>query len=219
LKILPHILTALGILSRMGWTVTRKRGRPAAGQGCIKLGLVGAGAGVREVFPFFAGAQANPAGLAAGSRWSFRGRGGKRPPDTRAKSYLHPGGMPATRQRRQNQPICKEYRTQAGNNAGTHSGCRALRTFTRWSAPFALTDHRLPAANPAGLVSGNEIRTRRAVGKLPLRGEGAIGAIEPRLISPAAAGTSAHRRARRKPGNPSAPDCHLWPEQPCRWSC
>ena len=45
-------------------------------QGCIKLGLVRAGAGVREVSPFLSGAQSNPAGLAAGSRWSFRGRRG-----------------------------------------------------------------------------------------------------------------------------------------------
>jgi hypothetical protein len=35
----------------------------------------------------------------------------------------------------------------------------ALSAFTRWSAPFPLADHRLPAANPAGLVSENEIGT------------------------------------------------------------
>ena len=36
----------------------------------------------------------------------------------------------------------------------------ALSAFTRWSAPFPLADHRLPAANPPGLVSKNEIGTR-----------------------------------------------------------
>ena len=34
-----------------------------------------------------------------------------------------------------------------------------LFAFSRWSAPFALADHRLPAAIPAGLVSESEIGT------------------------------------------------------------
>jgi hypothetical protein len=39
-------------------------------------GLVRAGAGVREVSAILSGNQSNPAGLAAGSRWSLRGRRG-----------------------------------------------------------------------------------------------------------------------------------------------
>ena len=34
-----------------------------------------------------------------------------------------------------------------------------LSAFSRWSAPFPLADHRLPAANRTGLVSESEIRT------------------------------------------------------------
>jgi hypothetical protein len=45
------------------------------GQGCIKLGLVHAGAGLREVFPLVSADTSNPAGLVAGSRGSFRGSG------------------------------------------------------------------------------------------------------------------------------------------------
>jgi hypothetical protein len=50
--------------------------RLSCAQGCIKLALVRAGAGVQEVSPFLSDDQSNPAGLAAGSRWSFLGRRG-----------------------------------------------------------------------------------------------------------------------------------------------
>ena len=36
---------------------------PCSWQGCIKLGLVHAGAGLREVFPLLSADQSNPAGL------------------------------------------------------------------------------------------------------------------------------------------------------------
>ena len=52
--------------------------------------------------------------------------------------------------------MSKVSRRLAGNGAGTLSGCRISDTFTRWSALFTRADHRLPAANPAGLVSENE---------------------------------------------------------------
>jgi hypothetical protein len=42
-------------------------------QGCIKLGSVRAGAGVREVVLLLSVDQSNPPRLAACSRWSFRG--------------------------------------------------------------------------------------------------------------------------------------------------
>lgn len=42
-------------------------------QGCIKLGLVRAGAGVREVVPPLPSDHSNPAGLAAGGRFGDAG--------------------------------------------------------------------------------------------------------------------------------------------------
>jgi hypothetical protein len=54
----------------------REMARPSSTQGCIKLGSVRVGAGVREVVLLLSGDQSNPPGLAAGSRWSFRGRRG-----------------------------------------------------------------------------------------------------------------------------------------------
>ena len=54
----------------------REMARPRSTQGCIKLGSVRVGAGVREVVLLLSGDQSNPPGLAAGSRWSFRGRRG-----------------------------------------------------------------------------------------------------------------------------------------------
>jgi hypothetical protein len=71
---------------------------------------------------------------------------------------LHPRGMTEPRVRRQTQPLSEEDRRSAGNGSGTHLGCRAL-CFARWSAPFPLADSRLPAANPAVLVSESEIGT------------------------------------------------------------
>ena len=43
--------------------VHHKITKSRATQGCIKLGLVRAGAGGREVFPVRSGGQSNPAGL------------------------------------------------------------------------------------------------------------------------------------------------------------
>ena len=54
----------------------REIAHPRSTQGCIKLGPVRAGVGVREVILALSGDQSNPPGLAAGSRWSFWDRGG-----------------------------------------------------------------------------------------------------------------------------------------------
>ena len=56
-------------------------------QGGIKLGLVHAGAGLREVLPLLSADQSNPAGLTAGSRGSFRGSRGN-DPRTRGREIL-----------------------------------------------------------------------------------------------------------------------------------
>ena len=59
---------------------------------CIKLGLARASVGAREVFPCLSAGQSNPAGLAEGSRWSFRG--GETTTGHGDQRGLHPGGMP-----------------------------------------------------------------------------------------------------------------------------
>jgi hypothetical protein len=48
--------------------VKRVSNRSSLPQGCIKLGLVRAGAGVCDISQFLSGDQSNPAGLEDGSR-------------------------------------------------------------------------------------------------------------------------------------------------------
>ncbi len=118
-------------------------------QGCIKLGLVRVGAGFREVSPFLSGSSSNPAGLAAGSRWSFWGRRGN---DHRTREPKSPAS------RKDARPAWAQVKSAhfhgrpkpAGKGSGTRSGCRACCAFSRWSAPRTLADHRLPAATLPG---------------------------------------------------------------------
>jgi len=129
------------------------------GQGCIKLGLAHAGAGLREVFPLNSADQSNPAGLVAGSRGSFRGSRGN-DPRTRGLEILA-----SWRDARTARLLVKSAPVRVRSKRGWQQFWHPfwvqefLSAFSRWSAPFPLADHRLPAANPAGLVSESEIRT------------------------------------------------------------
>jgi len=127
--------------------------------GGIKLGLVHAGAGLREVFPLVSADQSNPAGLGAGSRGSFRRRRGK-DPRTRGLEILASG-----RDARTARVHVKSATLRVSSKTGWQQFWHpfwvpeVLSAFSRWSAPFPLADHRLPAANLAGLVSESEIGT------------------------------------------------------------
>ena len=117
-----------------------------------------AGAGLREVFPLLSD-HSNPAGLAAGSRGSFRGSRGY-DPRTRGLEILA-----SWRDARTACSLVKSAPVRVRSKTGWQQFWHpfwvpeALSAFTRWSAPFPLADHRLPAANPTGLVSENEIGT------------------------------------------------------------
>src|ERR1035437_5989100 len=117
----------------------------------------GGRASLREVFPLVSADQSNPAGLAAGSRGSFRGSRGN-DPRTRGLEILA-----SWRDARTARLLVKSAPVRVRSKTGWQQFWHpfwvqeVLSAFTRWSAPFPLADHRLPAANPAGLVSESEI--------------------------------------------------------------
>jgi hypothetical protein len=109
--------------------------------------------------PFLSGAQANPAGLAAGSRWSFRGRGRNDHRTREPKAICIPEGCQNRASAGKTSLFPRKTKDRLATVLAPVLGA-GPRTFTRWSAPFVLADHRLPAANPDWLVSGNEIGTQ-----------------------------------------------------------
>ena len=119
----------------------------------------GGRASLREVFPLVSADQSNPAGLAAGSRGSFRGSRGN-DPRTRGLEILA-----SWRDARTARLLVKSAPVRVRSKTGWQQFWHpfwvqeVLSAFTRWSAPFPLADHRLPDANPAGLVSESEIGT------------------------------------------------------------
>ena len=104
--------------------------------------------------------QSNPAGLVAGSRGSFRGSRGN-DPRTRGLEVLASWRDARTaRLHVKPAPIRVRLKDRLATALAPILGAGGLAAFTRWSAPFPLADHRLPAANPAGLVSESEIGTQ-----------------------------------------------------------
>jgi hypothetical protein len=128
-------------------------------QGCIKLGPVHAGAGLREVFRLVSADQSNPAGLVAGSRGSFQGSRGNDPRTGRLDILASWRDARTARFLVESAPV--RARSKTGWQQFWHPFWvqEVLSALTRWSAPFARADHRLPAANPAGLISESEIGT------------------------------------------------------------
>ena len=109
--------------------------KAACRKGGIKLGLVHASAGLREVFPLLSAGQSNPEGwqkVAGGSFQGCRGNAHRFTGDNTVASrrdartvrtYVYPA-------------ISKHDPRQASQGSGTRSGCGVRSAFTRWSAPL-----------------------------------------------------------------------------------
>ena len=109
----------------------------------------------------------NPAGLADGSRWSFRGPQGERPPVPSGRSVRIPEGCQSAGQ------VLAGVRSR---RSGTPPGCVGMRRGCPVVvSPLAPNDHRLPSANPAGLTG----LPRGGCGRLPERSNSRSPAAEP----------------------------------------
>ena len=109
--------------------------QPFLPPGCIKLRLVHAGVGLRQVFLLLSGDQSNPAGLAAGSRGSFQGSRGN-DPRTRGLEILA-SWRDARTARSLVKPGPVRVRSKTGWQQLWHPFWVQETTcaFTRWSAP------------------------------------------------------------------------------------
>jgi hypothetical protein len=109
------------------------------------------GAGVHEVSPFFSGDQSNPAGLAAGSRWSARGKGADHRKNADKTSCTQKGCQNCC------QPVFDLTRIGADSTSkrtvlASLQDARISSPRVRGSFPLLpRNDPRLPSANPAGL--------------------------------------------------------------------
>ena len=109
--------------------------KAACRKGGIKLGLVHASAGLREVFPLLSAGQSNPEGwqkVAGGSFQGCRGNDHRFTGDNTVASWRD-----ASTVRIQVKPaISKHDPGQVSQGSGTHSGCVITSAFARWSAPL-----------------------------------------------------------------------------------
>ena len=89
--------------------------------------------------------QMYPGGISDGSRRSFRGTGGERPPEAN-ENEMHPGGMP---------DIGSTFIAVLAHDSGIPSGCvpPQLRDPVVVRKKGKANDHRLPSANPIWLRS------------------------------------------------------------------